>query len=273
MNRNPQAEQMAHESMIRNLSAQASAIWPQEQKLFARYGLPADARIGDIGCGTGEITRRIAGLYHEARVVGVDILDDLLVHARVQSAAFSDRVSFEQGDAFQLRFAAGEFDLVVCRHMMQSVLQPELALAELWRVCKPGGWLHILNEDYGMIHFPHGVLDPDRLWKDGVGGLARSSGIDERIGRRTWSLLNKLGAEQLCVDYVTVDTLRVPRETFAEIIIAWRDGYSQVIEQAGYLAAGEPRRLFDHAIAAILDPNEYSVWHVPIISGRKPGES
>lgn len=270
MNRNPQAEQMAHESMIRNLSAQARAIWPQEQELFARYAVPANARIGDIGCGSGEITRRLADRYPQARVVGVDILDALLVHARAQSAAYSDRVSFEQGDAFQLRFAAGEFDLVVCRHVMQSVPEPELALAELWRVCKPGGWLHILNEDYGMLHFPHGALDPDRLWRDGVGGLARSSGIDERIGRKTWSLMKRLGAEDLRVDYVTVDTMRVPRETFAEILIAWRDGYSQAIEQAGFLAAGEPRRLFDHTIAAILDPNEYSVWHVPIISGRKP---
>ncbi len=35
--RNPQAEQMADESMLRNLAAQAEAIWPQERHLFERY--------------------------------------------------------------------------------------------------------------------------------------------------------------------------------------------------------------------------------------------
>ena len=37
--RNPQAAQMADESMVRTLHAQAEVIWPQEQQLFARYGL------------------------------------------------------------------------------------------------------------------------------------------------------------------------------------------------------------------------------------------
>lgn len=270
MDRNPQAEQMAHESMIRNLAAQASAIWPQEEGLFARYGLSGRARIADIGCGTGEITRRLAHLYGESAVVGVDILEGPLVHARAHTAALSDRVSFEHGDAFQLRFARSEFDLVVCRHMTQAVPEPELVLAELLRVCKPGGWLHVLSEDYSMLHFPHGTVDPDRLWRDGVGGMARSTGTDERIGRRTWALMMRLGLQDLRVDYATVDTLRVPRETFAEIIRAWRDGYSRATETQGLLTAGEARHLFDYVIEAILDPNEYSVWHVPIISGRKP---
>lgn len=270
MDRNPQAEQMAHESMIRNLAAQASCIWPQEERLFARYALPGRAHIADIGCGSGEITRRLAGLYPEARLVGVDILDRPLAHARAQNAALSDRVSFEQGDAFQLRFAAGEFDLVVCRHVTQAVPEPELVLAELWRVCKPGGWLHVLSEDFTMLHLPHGALDPDRLWRYGLGGLSRATGIDQRIGRKTWALMNKLDLEDVRVDYITVDTLRVPRETFAEIIRAWRDGYCQDIEDHGLLDPGEARLLFDHSIGAILDPNEYSVWHVPILSGRKP---
>jgi len=34
---NPQAKEMADESMVRNLAAQADAIWPQEQRFFERY--------------------------------------------------------------------------------------------------------------------------------------------------------------------------------------------------------------------------------------------
>ena len=60
---NPQAREMADESMVRTLAAQADAIWPQEQLLFGRYQLPAQAHVLDAGCGTGEIsTRLVTGL-------------------------------------------------------------------------------------------------------------------------------------------------------------------------------------------------------------------
>ena len=64
---NPQAKQMADESMVRNLDAQARAIWPQEMPLLRRYALPAEARILDAGCGTGEGSSRLAELFPRAK--------------------------------------------------------------------------------------------------------------------------------------------------------------------------------------------------------------
>ena len=87
-NRNPQAEQMGDESMARNLAHQANAIWPQEHHLFDRYGLPDAPRILDLGCGTGEITRRLAARYPRAQLTGIDILEGNLAIARRDSAAF-----------------------------------------------------------------------------------------------------------------------------------------------------------------------------------------
>ena len=60
---NPQAKQMADESMVRGLDAQARAIWPQEMQFIRRYAIPADARILDAGCGTGEGSSRLAELF------------------------------------------------------------------------------------------------------------------------------------------------------------------------------------------------------------------
>lgn len=268
--RNPQAEQMADESMVRNLRAQAEAIWPQEQLLLARYGQPS--RIADIGCGSGEITSRLAARYPRAEIVGVDILESSVAYARRTHASLAPRVRFEQGDAFELRLATGQFDLVVCRHMTQAVPEPEKVIAELYRICKPGGWIHVLSEDYGMLHMPAaGTVDPDRLWHDGVIDFTRHTHTDARIGRRTWPLMNDVGLRELRVDYVIVDTLRVPRETFGTIIQAWRDGYTEVIAAHTRLGEDELRALFDQSISAILDPRQYAVWHIPIISGHKPG--
>jgi len=255
--------------MIRTLAAQASAIWPQERPLYARYELRAAARIADVGCGSGEITARLALLYSDAELVGVDILDASVAHARARHSALAPRLMFETGDAFELRFEPEAFDLVVCRHLLQSVPEPEKVLSELHRICKPGGFIHVLSEDYGMLHMAPGEHDPDRLWHDGAIAYTRATGTDARIGRRTWSLLRALGVEDLRVDYVVVDTLRVPRETFAAILSAWRDGYSDALSEQADLGRGEARSMFDQVIASVLDPEQYAVWHVPIVSGRK----
>ena len=268
--RNPHADQMAHESMLRTLAAQANAIWPQEEPLFARYALPPECRIADIGCGSGEITSRLARMYPRANVIGIDILEGSVAYASRRYAALAPRLRFQQGDAFALALESGQFDLVVCRHMTQTIPEPQQALAELRRICKPGGWLHILSEDYGMLHMMPGKLDPDRLWHEGAVEFGRNTGVDTRIGRRTWTLLRALGIEELRVDYVTVDTLRVPRETFAAMMEAWRDGYVDAIGEHTTLSSAEARALFDYIIASIRNPEEYAVWHVPIVSGRKP---
>jgi len=268
--RNPHADQMAHESMLRTLAAQANAIWPQEEALFARYALPPECRIADIGCGSGEITSRLAFKYPQATVIGVDILESSIAYASRRYAALAPRLSFQQGDAFALAFESDRFDLVVCRHMTQSIPEPQKVLAELRRICRPGGWLHILSEDYLMLHMMAGKLDPDRLWHEGAVPFGRSTGVDTRVGRRTWTLLHDLGMEELRVDYVTVDTLRVPRETFAAMMEAWRDGYVDAIGIHTALSSKEARALFDFIIASIRNPREYAVWQVPIVSGRKP---
>jgi ubiquinone/menaquinone biosynthesis C-methylase UbiE len=268
--RNPQAQQMGDESMARNLAWQAQAIWPQEQALFARYRLSGALRILDLGCGTGEITRRLADLYPQAHIVGIDILEGNLALARRDSANYGDRIVYEAGDAFALQHADAAFDLVVCRHMSQAVPHFDQVLDEIGRVLRPGGWLHLLSEDYAMLRFPRGARDPDRFWVDHALPYLESVGCDGRIGRHSPPLLEKRGYTQLAVDYVIVDTLRVPRETFANILIAWRDGFAPVLAETTRRPLADVRADFDSMIADVATPPNYAVWHVPVISGRRP---
>ncbi len=267
--RNPQAEQMGDESMVRNLAYQADAIWPQEKPLFDRYSLSGEIKILDVGCGTGEITRRLAAYYPKATLIGMDILESNLVFARRDSEEFSERVSYEQGDAFALRFEAASVDLIVCRHMSQAVPDFPLVLAEFTRVLKPGGVLHLLSEDYGMLHFPVGRLDPDRFWNENAVKFLSSIGCDGRIGRHSPALLEDAGYQDITMDYITVDTLRVPRTTFAGIIRAWRDGYATVLAEASNRDVATVTDDMNALIHAIETPPNYVVWHVPVISGRK----
>lgn len=268
--RNPQAEQMGDESMVRNLAYQAEAIWPQERTLFDRYGLSGALHVLDLGCGTGEITRRLAERYPQASLSGVDILESNLAIARQRSATLGERVRYEHGDAFALAHADASFDLVVCRHMSQAVPDFPQVLAEITRVLRPGGWLHLLTEDYGMLHMPDGPRDLDRFWLDGPMVFLHSVGCDGRIGRHTPPLLEAAGYRDIAMDYITVDTLRVPRTTFAGILESWRDGYAAPLAAATGRALAEVTADFDAMIAAVGTPPHYVVWHVPVASGRKP---
>ena len=268
--RNPQAAQMADESMVRTLRYQTLAIWPQELPLFTRYGIPPRARILDVGCGTGEVTSRLAVQFPEATLIGVDLGPEVLAVAQHNHAALAPRLSFEQGDGFHLRFADNSFDLVVCRHVTQLVPEPEKLLAELARVTRPGGTLHVLSEDYGMIHFADrdGQVIDD-LWHRGAIAFTASTHTDARVGRRTLPIFRTLGLTHLHIDYLTIDTERVPREWLAGIFTAWRDGYSEALARAGQLTLPQVRAMFDALLANVNDPAAYGVWHVPVISGRK----
>lgn len=268
---NPQAAQMADESMLRTLRHQIEALWPQESRLFARYALPRGARILDLGCGSGEATLRLAAMFPGAEcVLGVDLMAELLAVARQRVPAGPSPVAFEQGDGFALRYADGYFDLVVCRHVTQMVPQAERLLAELHRVCKPGGWAHVVSEDYGMLHFPpRDGADPDRLWHQAVVPFTRATGTDARVGRRTLPMMRALGFEQLSVQYLTLDTERVPRAELAGIFTAWRDGYTAALAAHSTLSEAEVRAAFDAIIATVEDPNDYGVWQVPVVAGRR----
>lgn len=270
--RNPQAEQMGDESMTRTLAYQAEAIWPQEERLFDRYGLTGPLSILDLGCGTGEITRRLASRYPQVRLIGIDILESNLAIAR-QEDVFSGRIRYEQGDAFALKHPDSSFEFVVCRHVSQAVPDFPQVLAEITRVLKPGGWLHLLSEDYGMLHMPAppgGSFDPDRFWNTHLVPFGGRIGCDVRIGRHSPPLLDRFGYLDIAMDYVTVDTLRVPRATFAGILKAWRDGYVKPLAEASGRSQSEVTADFNTLISAIETPPQYAVWHVPIISGRKP---
>jgi len=228
---NPQERQMADDSMVRTLEAQARAIWPQEVPLIQRYGLAPDVRILDAGCGTGEVSSRLAELFPRATVLGVDILDHHLEFARARFAALASRLSFEHQSVFELAAPDATYDLTVCRHVIQSVPYAERVLAELKRVTRPGGWLHVIAEDYGMLHFPTGARDPRDFWHEAPTRFGEQTGTDLFVGRHASGHFAALGLTQVTVDYIIVDTLRVPRETFAAILESWRDGYVDPIAE------------------------------------------
>jgi ubiquinone/menaquinone biosynthesis C-methylase UbiE len=267
---NPQLKQMADESMVRGLDAQARAIWPQELQLIRRYAIPAEAHILDAGCGTAEGSSRLAELFPRAQVLGVDIIDEHLELARSRYAALAPRLTFEHRSIFELGIPDHSFDLTVCRHVIHSIPHADRVLAELARVTRGGGYLHLIAEDYGMLHFQRGSLDPREFWHVAAARFGSATGTDLFIGRNTFSILAAMKLDAISVDYVVVDTVRVPREIFAAILEAWRDGYAEPISELTPISHESAVAYFNQMIANIRDPLGYAVWMVPVLSARVP---
>jgi SAM-dependent methyltransferase len=261
-NRNPQASQMADQSMIRTLAAQLRCIWPQEHLLFERYGTPQN--ILDVGCGTGECTIKLAERYPQAQILGVELDPNHVERARNTCRRFGPRVRIEQGDAYALAVPAETIDLVVCRHLLQSIPYPEKVIQECQKVLRWDGWLHLLLEDYTMIHI-EGPPKFDRFWIDGSVAFGLDTDCDLRIGRRGISLLH--GFAETMLDYIVVDTERVERKDFIDMVTAWRDGYSEVLAPYLQWTTDEVIDLWNEMIEAI--EVGYALWQVPIASGKK----
>jgi SAM-dependent methyltransferase len=98
---------------------------------------PAAGRVLDIGCGTGELARRIRDERPATAVVGCDFSAGMLARARAKNQA----ASWIQGDACRLPFRDGSFDVVISTEAFHWFPDQEAAVREARRVLAPGGRL------------------------------------------------------------------------------------------------------------------------------------
>jgi ubiquinone/menaquinone biosynthesis C-methylase UbiE len=126
------------------------AAWDRILDLVAARGRALDAL--DVGCGTGFLAFELAGRGH--RVTGIDFAPAMLAEARRKAVERGVAVRFEQGDAEQLPFASGSFDLVMSRHLLWTLAHPEMAIDEWARVLRPGGRLVIVDGQFDAGDVP-----------------------------------------------------------------------------------------------------------------------
>jgi ubiquinone/menaquinone biosynthesis C-methylase UbiE len=123
---------------------QAGWTFSARHYLLEKAALGNEARILDIGCGTGAVLAELASEF--PRSVGIDINQEYLLWFREQSP----RVLLTGADGYQLPFPVNSFDLVCCHFLLLWLKDPAAVIDEAIRVCKPGGILLVLAEpDYG----------------------------------------------------------------------------------------------------------------------------
>jgi ubiquinone/menaquinone biosynthesis C-methylase UbiE len=157
--------------------------------LVAQAELVDGLRVLEIGCGTGNVTTRVKRAAPGAAVVGTD--PDPLALARAQRKVRGlTGIRFERAYAQELPFADAEFDRVLSSMMLHH-LDDDVkagAAAEMYRVLRPGGSVHIL--DVGGPMTAHDGFAARRMLRsphivgslgDAIPRLLRSVGFDASV--------------------------------------------------------------------------------------------
>lgn len=172
-------------------------------RLLDQAGIEGGQRVLEIGCGTGNLTVLAKRAQPEAEVVGSD--PDPLALARAQRKARGlSGIRFERGYAQELPFPDGAFDRVLSALMLHHLDTDvkRAAAAEVLRVLRPGGRLHLVDVG-GDMTAADGWAARRMLRSryltgnlgDGIPRLLRSAGFDcaevgylrnRRIGRVTF---------------------------------------------------------------------------------------
>jgi ubiquinone/menaquinone biosynthesis C-methylase UbiE len=111
--------------------------------VLARLAGRAPREALDVGCGTGFLALRLAELGHV--VSGVDLSAQMIEQARGKADLAGLEIDFRVGDAADLDSTDGSYDLVVARHVIWNLPDPERGLAEWLRVLRPGGRLLLVE--------------------------------------------------------------------------------------------------------------------------------
>ncbi len=138
--------------------------------------LPADGRLLDIAAGTGDIAFEALERSPKAQVIAADFSLGMMRVGR-QREPHGRKVAWMGADALALPYAAESFDAAVSAYLMRNVPDIPRALAEQWRVLKPGGRIVILDtspppenalKPFILLHLKVGVPMLGRL----IGGKA-----------------------------------------------------------------------------------------------------
>lgn len=138
------------------LSFGRDAAW-KRRLVRALPSVPRPACV-DIACGTGDMTRLLAGRFPEGRVLGIDLTDAMLAQAR--AATCEPNVRYEQGDMGRLCVPDASMDLVTGGYALRNAPDLGAAILEVSRVLRVGGHAGFLDFAHwsGRLTGPAGLL-------------------------------------------------------------------------------------------------------------------
>jgi len=123
-----------------------------------RLNLQPGMHLLEIGSGIGGPARYFAR-HQGCQVTGIDLTEEFVAVARMLTSrlGMDGKISFEQGSALSMPFAAASFDVATLLHVGMNIADKDRLFSEVRRVVKPGGIFGIydqMREADGELAFP-----------------------------------------------------------------------------------------------------------------------
>jgi arsenite methyltransferase len=124
----------------------------------------AGMHVLDVGCGVGATASYLVRT-HGCTVVGVDVTPGMIDRAneRARDDGILDQVEFKVGDARELPLESDLFDAVICESVLTFIDDKPVAIRELARSAKPGGWVGLNEETWLKTPVPAEMLEYNRV--------------------------------------------------------------------------------------------------------------
>ena len=156
-----------------------------EAQAIAELRLTSGGRVLDIGCGTGDDTRRVAELVGpDGEAVGVDASEAMIAAARRRTEGTGLPATFLVGDAAALHFADASFDAVRAERVLIHVPDAGRVLAEMVRVTRPGGRVVVIDIDMDTCVFDLPDIDLTRRAVHAMSDALACGQIGRQLRRR-----------------------------------------------------------------------------------------
>ena len=159
------------------------AILQVEDVATDELRLSPEQRVLDLGCGTGDDTRRLARLVAPGgEVVGIDASAAMIEVARRRLLGTGVPASFHVGDAMALDLPTDSFDAVRCERLLIHVPDPAVVLDEMVRVTRRGGRIVVVDIDFDLCALDLPDVDP-RFVRRAVHAMSDAMSVGQ-IGRQ-----------------------------------------------------------------------------------------
>lgn len=150
-------------------------------------------RLLDVGSGAGTITADLARIVGPENLVALEVGEEAaaLTRAELKSQGLDD-VRVVVGDAHELSFDPGSFDVTHAHQVLQHVADPVTVLAQMRRVTRDGGTVSVRDSDYQAFRWYPDVPELDR-WRELYLKAAHANGGTPDAGRRLLAWAHQVG--------------------------------------------------------------------------------
>lgn len=255
------------ESEVNRLKYQVDLFYQKEIELYKKIGLRDGMKLIECGSGPGFLISNIVRDLPNCIATAVEI-DPYLVEQLNKNSVINNKKLFEVKHASinDTELPDNYFDFAIARLVLEHLNEPEIAIAELRRILKPGGKLVLVSNDfaYHLLTYPP-IPELDEMYGAYIKSRI-SEGGNPLIGRQLPVLLKKGMFEMINIEIICVHSDQVGDKSFLK---AENVNISKSLVKDGFLKEDILESLIKNWYKMLQQPDHVLFRQLFVISGTK----